>query len=235
MSRKKRKKNGTAGSKPAIDLTPKQFMRARRPERFSDSVASDEPILDRSILEYHLSTLTNRSQEVAFATFARHLAEREVCPNLLPQTGPTGGGDSKVDSETYPEADEIALGWYVGTGIQAASERWGFAFSAKKEWKDKAIADVDKAVATGRGYARVFFISNQFIRDKARAEVEDELREKHGAILLPRTSPCGTSPETCWIRVCAPKKSSGWRKATLISCSGRYSTPSARRGLLGGS
>jgi len=155
-------------------------MRARRPERFSDSVASDEPILDRSILEHHLSTLTNRSQETAFATFARHLAEREVCPNLLPQTGPTGGGDSKVDSETYPVGDEIALGWYEGWGKEAASERWGFAFSAKKEWKGKAIADVDKAVATGRGYTKIFFISNQYIRDKARAEVEDELSKKHG-------------------------------------------------------
>jgi len=179
MSRKKKKKSMAAGSRPPVDLTPNQFMRARRPERFSDSVASDEPVLDRSILEYHLNTITNRSQETAFATFARHLAEREVCPNLLPQTGPTGGGDSKVDSETYPVAEEIALGWHIGMGGEAASERWGFAFSAKKEWKDKVIADVDKAVATGRGYAKIFFVSNQFIRDQARAEVEDELSKKH--------------------------------------------------------
>src|SRR5271170_3072549 len=109
--------------------SPKQYMRARRPERFSDSVTKDEPILDRSRLEYHLNTMTSRSQEVAFATFARHLAEHEICPNLLPQTGPTGGGDSKVDAETYPVVEALALGWYVGT--DAASQRWGFAFSAK--------------------------------------------------------------------------------------------------------
>jgi hypothetical protein len=155
----------------APQLSPNEFTRARRPERFSDSVVSDEPILDRSILEYQLDTITSRSQEVGFATFARHLAGHEICPNLLPQTGPTGGGDSKVDSETYPVAEELALGWYVGIGKGAASERRGFAFSAKKGWKDKVISDVNKAVATGRGYAKIFFISNQFIRDKARAEV----------------------------------------------------------------
>src|SRR6266699_1342231 len=172
-----RKRRNAPEPKPA-QLSPNEFMRARRPERFSDSVVNDEPALDRSILEYHLDTITSRSQEVAFATFARHLAEQEICPNLLPQTGPTGGGDSKVDAETYPVAGDLALGWYVG--IEAASERWGFAFSAKKGWKDKVVSDVNKAVATGRGYAKVFFVSNQFIRDKARAEVEDGLRRTHG-------------------------------------------------------
>ena len=131
------------------------------------------------MLEYHLDTLTNRSQEVQFEHFARRLAEREICPNLLPQTGPTGGGDSKVDSETYPVADDLSLGWFIGIGREAASERWAFAFSAKKKWQEKVRSDVAKIVATGRGYQKIFFVSNQFIRDKARAKVEDELRAKH--------------------------------------------------------
>ena len=76
-------------------LTPNEFLRALRPEKFSDSIVEDELILDRSQLEFHLETLTSRNQEAAFATFAKHLAEREICPNLLPQTGPTGGGDSR--------------------------------------------------------------------------------------------------------------------------------------------
>ena len=118
-------------------LSPKELLKARHPERFSDSTVRERPILDRSILEYQLETVTSRNQEVPFATFARNLAEREICPNLLPQTGPTGGGDSKVDSETYPVADAIALGWFVGIGREASSERWGFAFSAKKKWREK--------------------------------------------------------------------------------------------------
>jgi len=168
-----------AGHKGAI-FSPKEFLKARRPERFSDSAVHERPILDRSILEYHLETLTSRNQEAPFATFARHLAQREICPNLLPQTGPTGGGDSKVDSETYPVADAIALGWFVGIGREASSERWGFAFSAKKKWQEKMLSDVAKAIETGRGYTKMFFVSNQFIRDKKRAQAEDELRVKYG-------------------------------------------------------
>jgi hypothetical protein len=161
-------------------MSPREFLRSRRPERFSDSVVVNQPGLDRSLLEYHLETITNRSQEVAFATFARRLAEFEICPNLLPQTGPTGGGDSKVDSETYPVAEEIALGWFTGIGSEAASERWGFAFSAKKKWRDKVTSDLRKMVGTGRGYTRAFFLSNQYIPDKDRAEVEDKLRKELG-------------------------------------------------------
>jgi hypothetical protein len=161
-------------------MSPKTFLKARRPERFSDSVIVEDRPLDRSMLEYHLDTLTNRGQEGDFERFARLLAEREVCPNLLPHTGPTGGGDSKVDAETFPVADGLALGWYVGQGRQAASERWAFAFSAKKDWRAKVQSDVAKVAATGRGYAKAFFVSNQFVPDKARAEVEDALRTKHG-------------------------------------------------------
>lgn len=170
-------------------FSPKEFLKSRRPERFSDSIPVDIPSLDRSMLEYHLETLTSRSQEIQFATFARHLAEREICPNLLPQTGPTGGGDSKVDSETYPVAENIALGWYNGIGREAAEERWGFAFSAKKDWRSKVSDDVKKASGTGRGYKRVFFVTNQYVPDKKRAEVEDELTRKHavGVRILDRT------------------------------------------------
>lgn len=161
-------------------FSPREFLRARRPERFSDSVVEEGAVLDRSMLEYHLDTLTSRSQENDFQLFARHLAEREVCPNLLPQTGPTGGGDSKVDTETYPVADNLSLMWYVGAGREAASERWGFAFSAKKDWRSKVRSDVAKIAGTRRGYSKGFFITNQYVPDRVRAEVEDGLSEKHG-------------------------------------------------------
>lgn len=162
------------------EFSPREFLRARRPEKFSDSFVEERQTLDRSMLEYHLGTITSRKQEYRFERFARHLAEREICPNLLPQTGPTGGGDSKVDSETYPVADDLSLGWYMGIGREAASKRWAFAFSAKEKWRGKARSDVAKLVETGRGYRKAFFVSNQFIRDKTRAEMEDELREEHG-------------------------------------------------------
>ncbi|MBI5656421.1 MAG: hypothetical protein HZC44_06210 [Geobacter sp.] len=160
-------------------LSPREFLKTRRPERFSDTVTEECPVLDRSMLEYHLDTLTNRGQETDFERFARRLASLEICPNLLPQTGPTGGGDSKVDSETYPVADDLALIWYIGCGREAASERWGFAFSAKQDWRPKVRSDIAKIAATARGYSKAFFISNQYIPDRVRAEVEDELRNEH--------------------------------------------------------
>lgn len=162
------------------DRSPGAFLRARRPEKFSDSVTEENPRLDRSLLEHHLASITSRKQEAAFEVFARRLVEREICPNLLPQTGPTGGGDSKVDSETYPVADALAFVWYTGIGQEAASERWAFAFSAKKKWRDKVRSDVCKLVGTHRGYVRTFFVTNQFVSDRDRAAMEDELREAHG-------------------------------------------------------
>lgn len=161
-------------------FSPRDFLRARRPERFSDSVVEEGPGLDRPMLEYHLDTITNRNQETEFERFVKRLAEAEICPNLLPQTGPTGGGDSKVDAETYPVSDALSLIWYIGEGRKAAAERWAFAFSAKKDWRAKVKSDIAKLAGTDRGYTKAFFITNQFVRDKDRAEIEDALRTKHG-------------------------------------------------------
>ncbi len=127
-------------------------------------------------MEYHLETLTNRSQEKEFEHFARRLVEKELCPNLLPQTGPTGGGDSKVDSETYPVSEEISIRWYQGNA--GAKERWAFAISAKKAWRGKVKSDVKKIVETKRSYSLIYFITNQFVKDKERALVEDKLKNE---------------------------------------------------------
>lgn len=172
-------------AKPQFEnFSPSQFMRARRPELFSDSIVVSEPQLTRVVLDYHLHSLTSRKQESEFEHFCRRLAEKELCPNLLPQTGPTGGGDSKVDSETYPVADAIALRWYGGTGREASREasreRWAFAFSAKKKWLEKVRSDVEKIATTNRGYKVAYFMTNQYVKDQARAKIEAELSKKHG-------------------------------------------------------
>jgi tetratricopeptide (TPR) repeat protein len=159
--------------------SPLEIMRSWHPDLFSDSECRHEPIIPRDVLDYQLETLTNRKQETEFEYFARELAEREICPNLRPQTGPTGGGDSKADSETYPVAPELALRWYQGEP-EAAGERWAFAFSAKKKWRDKARSDVGNIVSTGRPYRRIFFITNQYAPEKPRAGLEDELTVSTG-------------------------------------------------------
>lgn len=162
------------------DLRPSEFMRTRRPELFSDSTDTTEHLLERSVLDYQLSTLTNRKQENDFEYFCRKLSEKELCPNLLPQTGPTGGGDSKADTETYPVADTIAFRWYEGLGREASTERWAFAFSAKTKWRSKVQDDVRKIVGTQRDYKLIYFMTNQFVKDRTRAEVEDALKSECG-------------------------------------------------------
>jgi len=161
-------------------LSPKAFLKARRPERFSDSRIKQSDDVDRSQLEYHIATITSRSQEKDFEHFARRLAEREICPNLRPQTGPTGGGDSKVDSETYPVAEQLTLTWYSGVGSEASRERWAFAFSAKEDWSAKLRSDIKKIVSTGRGYKKAFFVTSQAVPDRRRAAAEDRLSTQHG-------------------------------------------------------
>ena len=99
---------------PGSNQSPREYMVATHPELFSDSAIHEQQIIERSQLDYHLESLTSRSQEKDFERFARRLAEREICPNLLPQTGPTGGGDSKVDAETYPVSDTLSLAWFTG-------------------------------------------------------------------------------------------------------------------------
>ncbi|MDB5902755.1 MAG: hypothetical protein JWM26_1633, partial [Betaproteobacteria bacterium] len=160
-------------------FSPREFLKQRRPERFSDSVGLDAPLLDRSLLEYHLSTITSRNQEQRFEEFARRLLQKTVCPNLLPHTGPTGGGDSKVDTETYPVAAEVSAQWYMAQP-NAGAERWAVGISAKKAWRGKVQDDVAKIVGTGRPYTKILCVSSQHIPDKKRAEVEDALTKQHG-------------------------------------------------------
>lgn len=166
--------------KDPTKFSPSEFMRARRPELFSDSKVLVKPSLSREVFEYHLDSLTSRKQENEFEYFCRRLAEKELCPNLLPQTGPSGGGDGKVDTETYPVAETISIRWYEGIDKKDAQERWAFAFSAKKKWHPKVRADIEKIASTGRGYKFACFITNQFVKASSRSEVEDDLKKKFG-------------------------------------------------------
>lgn len=159
---------------------PSDFMRARHPELFSDSSVTSLPTLTREVFQYHLELLTSRKEETVFEHFCRRLAEKELCPNLSPQTGPTGGGDSKCDAETYPVAEQIALRWYEGRASVATQERWAFAFSAKQEWSSKVRSDVKGIADTRRGYDLIYFITSRFARDKTKAALEDELTRAHG-------------------------------------------------------
>jgi hypothetical protein len=164
---------------PASRPSPSQFMRQLRPELYSDSTSRSQYRLGAEVLSHYLDTLTERNQTHDFELFCRKLCERTICPNLRPATGPEGGGDSKADTETTPVADEISKLTYVGVANHG-SERWAFAFSAKRTWAEKARSDVAGIVATKRGYQRIFFVTSRAARAKDRARLEDELTAEAG-------------------------------------------------------
>jgi hypothetical protein len=163
-------------------MKAKEYYRKMHPELFSDSEVIKINILTRELFSFYLDNLTSENKESAFEVFCKKMIESSICPNLLPHTGPSGGGDSKTDSETIPVSEHFAENWLFGYGDKAHNERRAFAFSAKKDWKPKAISDVKKIAATntskGREYCKIFFVSNQPISDKKRSECEDLLRDE---------------------------------------------------------
>lgn len=160
-------------------VSPSEFMRELRPEYYSDTEDRIAYLLDVPTFEYHLDSITSHNQSYDFEIFCRKLCERTICPNLRAHTGPDGGGDSKVDTETYPVAEEIAALFYIGEP-KAAQERWAFAFSAKEDWKTKVKDDVKKIAETDRNYKKIFFITSRFAKDKDRANMEDALTKEYG-------------------------------------------------------
>lgn len=160
-------------------MSPSTYMRGARPENYSDTVVRTSYVLEEAVLSNHLETITSRNQTHDFEIFCRKLCERAICPNLRPQTGPDGGGDSKADSETVPVADEITIRTFIGDPI-AGREKWAFAFSAKADWAAKAKSDIAGIAGTQRGYERVFFITSRFAKAKTRAKLEQDLSAEHG-------------------------------------------------------
>src|SRR6185436_17260848 len=76
--------------------------------------------------------------------------------------------------------DRISVLWYEGIGQEAGTERWAFAFSAKEKWRSKVDSDVKGIVGTERDYKLIYFMTNQFVRDKVRAKAEADLKKKYG-------------------------------------------------------
>lgn len=141
--------------------TPSELYKSRRPEQFSDSDITHECLLTREQLAFELDQITTNQKHDEFETLCRRLAEKFISPNLVPQVGPTGGGDGKTDSETYPVSTDISDRWFVPEKGWEKDEKWAFAISAKKTWKSKAKSDIKKIVETEREYSSAYFMTNQ--------------------------------------------------------------------------
>lgn len=133
------------------------YYRELRPEKFSDSKIEYEIPLTKELFEKQLKILSTKKMQSNFENFIVRCAEKLITPNIKPQTGPDGGGDGKVDAETYEVTTDISDKWYVANGGASEKEKWAFAISCKKQSKPKITTDIEKVANTNRGYTRVLF------------------------------------------------------------------------------
>jgi len=155
-------------------------MRSRHPELYA---AESElvPSLSKDELEYRLETMGNRQEEQLFEQLARALMQLEVCPNIKPMTGPTGGGDGKRDAETYPVDEALGLSAYWGSATsRATQEDWAFAFSTQEDWRQKARSDCKSIATLPKVFDKVFVVTSRFAPSKKRSELEAALAQEHG-------------------------------------------------------
>lgn len=155
-------------------ITPYEYYRQRRPELFSDTKVINKITLTKEVFQYQLERLSNDMKQDQFEKLTRSLMLRFVTPNILPQTGPTGGGDGKTDLETHPVADEIAEKWYVCDGGCKGSEKWAVAISCREDWEAKLKEDVKKIIETQRGFTQILFFSNRLIKSRDSKACEDK-------------------------------------------------------------
>lgn len=59
-------------------FSSKEFLKRRRPEKFSDSTIRETGSLDRVVLEHFLSTLNTRNQELQFEDFTKRICEKII-------------------------------------------------------------------------------------------------------------------------------------------------------------
>lgn len=164
--------------------TPSEFYKWKRPENFSDSKVVATLIFPREQLAYELNTISTNQKHDLFENMCRKIAEKLICPNLIPQVGPTGGGDGKTDSETYPVSRFISDRWFIGNNDWDGKENWAFAISAKEDWRAKVRSDVKKIVETNRGYTKIFFFTNRKVSSKKKKETQDLLRSNYGVDVI---------------------------------------------------
>ena len=156
--------------------TPYQLYRRMRPYYFSDSKKIQN--MSREQFDYYMSQLSKDKKQDLFEEFTRQLIVRLITPNIIPQTGPIGGGDGGTDLESYPVSDDISDKWYLIDTCKC-KDRWAFAISCKSEWKPKMKDDVKKIVEKNRDFTKIFFCTNQKVPSKDRAELFDWGKAQH--------------------------------------------------------
>lgn len=155
---------------------PSDLYRLMHPELFSDSHVEKEK-MDKEQFKFILSNLSTDMRQDAFEDFTRRCVIKLITPNIIPQTGPTGGGDAKADLITYPVNEEASSIWTVPEGGCTGDEVWAFAVSTKKQWSQKMDSDVKKIVENIPNITRIYFCTNQPVSARNKNQKQEKYRK----------------------------------------------------------
>lgn len=156
--------------------TPSQLYRLMRPEYFSDSIVEVEK-MTRDQFKYLMSQLSTDQRQDAFEEFTRRCVQRLITTNIIPQTGPTGGGDAKADLISYPVSKAMSSLWTVPDGGSNGNEKWAFAISTVQKWNTKMDSDVKKIVETYKDVTRIYFCTNQTVSSRSRLTKQQKYKK----------------------------------------------------------
>ena len=159
------------------EFNPYEYYRKLRPMKFSDSKVKYK--MSKEIFEFQLDQLSKQMKQDEFEEFTRQLVCRLITPNIIPQTGPMGGGDGKTDLETHTVSEDVSVHWYVPNGGCHGEDKWAMAISCKTNWSEKIDSDVKKIVETEREFTKILFFTNQTVSSKQKAAKQEKYKKNH--------------------------------------------------------
>lgn len=133
------------------------YYREKRPEKFSDTVETYDIPLTKELFEQQMNFLSIQKKQSAFENFIVAVAQRKITPNIKPQTGPDGGGDGKVDAETYQVSDDISDKWYSSENTAKGNELWAFAISCKNNGNQRLRVILRRLLGQKEDILALFF------------------------------------------------------------------------------
>jgi len=131
-------------------------------------------------IKYSLEILNRENGGAKFEQLATDLINKTICSNIIPATGPYSGGDKGQDGTTHTsfitDSDNLFRIWIKSPEPQ--KEKIVFAFSINKRWKSKVSKDVDKIIKNNLQPDKVIFTTNQFIKEKNKINVIQEIQKE---------------------------------------------------------
>lgn len=135
------------------------------------------------LVRFGLATLNEDNGGSRFEFLAAALAERRICSNIVPSSGPSALGDRGMDAKTH-ETDvrvhPLNFRFWNNQEKNTSDKKIVFAFSIDKSWESKIKGDVKKIKKNLSGTEKICFITNQIIQVKTREDKQKELTDEFG-------------------------------------------------------